>query len=82
MTLDAPIIKNVYTKNVKTFAVQQPAGVTLSVKPIIIMPFANVRVDLLGIHIKFVKKVRLFLYGSDFCQMLPSSFCKFSNTFV
>ena len=42
MTLDAPVIKNVYTTNVKTFAVQQPAGVTLSVKLIIIMSLANV----------------------------------------
>ena len=25
----------------------------------------------MGIHINFVKKVRLFLYGSDFCQRIP-----------
>ena len=71
MTLDAPVIKNVFTTNVKAFAVKQPAGVTQSVKPIITMPFANVRVDFLGIHIKLVKKVRLFLY---FVVLLHFSF--------
>ena len=71
MTLDAPVIKYVQAKNVKTFAVQKLAGVTLSVKLTITILVANVREDFLGIHINFVKKVRLFLYGSDFCQRIP-----------
>ena len=39
---------------------------------------ANVLKDFLGIHINFAKKVRLFLYGSDFCQMIP----QFANILI
>ena len=64
MTLDAPVIKNVYMKNVEAFALKQPAGVMLNVKLTITVLIANVRKDFLGIHINFVKKVGLvFCYN-------------------